>query len=228
MSLVGSAAVGGLRPDSDLDLLVLLERSLDEAERVALTSAVLDVSGRQARVRPGRPLEVTCMVVDDVVPWRYPPRCDYLYGEWLRAEYDDGLVPQPAINPDLVIQVTSARVHALVLSGPAPAEVLAPVPHADVVHCIHDSLNELRADLVGDERNVLLTLARMLLTLRIGTIVPKDVAAQQVAESEGGLVGEVLTRARGGYLGEVEDHWDDRIDEVIAVADRLVGLISDS
>ena len=50
--LHGSAVLGGLRPTSDLDVLVVLERRTTATERRALVEGLLDVSG--ARARRGR------------------------------------------------------------------------------------------------------------------------------------------------------------------------------
>jgi aminoglycoside 9-adenylyltransferase len=52
-----------------------------------LTDLLLQFSGRRATVAPGRPLEVTAAVLDDVLAWSYPPVSDFLYGEWLREEF---------------------------------------------------------------------------------------------------------------------------------------------
>ena len=48
------------------------------------------------------------MVTSDVRPWRYPPRMDFQYGDWMRAEFEAGdLEPWPsAVNPDLALLVT--------------------------------------------------------------------------------------------------------------------------
>lgn len=67
--LFGSSAVGALRPDSDIDVLVLTRRPLSQGERQGLLEFLLQHSGRRASVAPGRPLELTSLVVDDVVPW---------------------------------------------------------------------------------------------------------------------------------------------------------------
>ena len=68
---------------------------------------------------------------------------------------------------------------------------------------MHDVIPDLIADLDGDVRNVLLTLARVWFTLDTGTIAPKDVAAdwalQRLPEGRGAALG----RARAGYLGDV-------------------------
>ncbi len=94
--LYGSAVLSGLRPNSDLDLLMVTERSLTVDEREGLVGFLFQFSGRRATVTPGRPLELTSVVRDDVVPWSYPPTCDFVYGEWLRTEFTDGRLPQVA------------------------------------------------------------------------------------------------------------------------------------
>jgi hypothetical protein len=99
--LHGSAVTGGLRPDSDLDLLVVTRRSLPEAERRAIVAEV-----------PG-----------------------------------------------------------------------------------------LLEDLEPDTRNVLLTLARVWVTLDTGEIRSKDAAADWAIERLPAARGEVLALARDGYLG---------------------------
>jgi len=86
----GSGARDALRPDSDIDLLMLTGRSLSLNERESLLTFLLQVSGRRATSGPARPLELTSLVLRDVVPWTYPPVCDFLYGEWLRDEYVQG------------------------------------------------------------------------------------------------------------------------------------------
>ncbi len=53
--LFGSSVMGGLRPDSDIDVLVLTRRSLSEGERRDLADFLLHFSGRRATVTPGRP-----------------------------------------------------------------------------------------------------------------------------------------------------------------------------
>ncbi|CAM5705523.1 hypothetical protein STENM327S_08450 [Streptomyces tendae] len=66
----GSATSAGLRPHSDLDLLVVLARPTTYGHREGLTGELLGVSGGE-----GRPVELIAVVVpDEVRPWLYPPR----------------------------------------------------------------------------------------------------------------------------------------------------------
>ena len=124
----GSAVLGQLRPRSDLDVLVLVKRPTTEAERRSITDGLLGVSGRRRRHPDDRPVELTIVVGSEMRPWRYPPRSDYQYGEWLRAEYVAGLTPGPLESPDLAPLLTMVLQGGRALFGPLPAEVFDPVP----------------------------------------------------------------------------------------------------
>jgi streptomycin 3"-adenylyltransferase len=208
--LYGSATAGGMRPDSDIDLLLVTRESLTAAERSCLTQLLLAYSGRRAVVGPGRPVELTAVRSAVLRPWRYPPVRDYQYGEWLRTATTELLDIQPEEDPDLAILLTSARAASRALIGPPLAAVCDAIPRADLRASVLDCLGPLLADLRGDERNVLLTLARMVVTVDTGRIVSKDRAAELVLGYLEDEDAGVLDRARLGYLGLVRDEWGDR------------------
>lgn len=221
--LTGSSAIGGLRPDSDLDVLLLTRRSLSRHERRDLVDHLLRYSGRRATVRPGRPIEVTSLVLDDIVPWRYPATCDFLYGEWLRSDYANGHLPQRKVDSNLPVLITTAREDAIVLAGPSFAELVGAVPATDLDRSLHDVLPALLDNLVDDERNALLTLARMILTLETGRILPKDQAASYVARTIDEPDRSVLELAAQSYVGEATDDWTTRRQQALSTA-RLLAL----
>jgi predicted nucleotidyltransferase len=226
--LFGSSVEGGLRPDSDIDLLLVTERSLSLVERRDLVGFLLRYSGRRATVATGRPLELTSLVLGDVVPWSCPPVCDFLYGEWLREEFYDGRVPQRHVNPDLAVLLTTVRRHAQTLRGPSPSEILEQVPAQDLLRSMRDSLDALLSDLAGDERNVLLTLARMLVTFDTGRLVPKDEAAREVMHGLQEPNRSVLSMAADGYLGRHRDDWSQRQEAAAETAQHLARRIRES
>ncbi|HLU31897.1 MAG TPA: aminoglycoside adenylyltransferase domain-containing protein [Acidimicrobiia bacterium] len=80
---------------------------------------------------------------------------------------DPGAPPPPRPDPDVAVLVTSVLQDAAVQLGPPPAQILEPVPEPYLGRTFVDSLPTLMADPGGDERNVLLTLARMLVTLEL-------------------------------------------------------------
>ena len=222
--LYGSSTAGGLRADSDIDLLLITRKSLVLPERRRLTDLLLEYTDQRA-AELGRPVELTSVVHSALVPWRYPPSCDYQYGEWLKDEYRDGTVPQPYANPDLAILLASARSSSDALRGPRLDEVIDEVPAGDVHRAIRDCLTALLGDLSGDERNVLLTLARMIVTLESGEIVPKDEAARRVSSRLATADAAVLDLARLGYLGDAVDDWTERGEQAQTTADHLAARV---
>lgn len=221
--LYGSATSGGLRPSSDVDLLVVTERSLTDAERDALTAVLLVASGRYPRPTADapRPLELTSVVLADVQPWRHPPRRDLQYGEWLRADLEAGVRLLPEDDPDVPILLATAQGSSRVLRGPALTAITAPVPTDLVREAMLASLPDILEEIIGDERSTLLVLARILVTLRTGAIVPKDVAAERIAAELDPGDRELLDRARRGYRGEAPDDWTDAGPRVESLARRL-------
>jgi len=208
--LYGSAVAGGLRRDSDLDLFAVTDRRLSAGERARIVEGLMPISGRETRPPAWRPLEVTIVVQPDVRPWRYPPRMELLYGEWLRAAFISGeLEPQPADNPDLGVLITMVRQRGRPLIGPPPEEVLDAVPWADLARAMVDCVPSLVSELADDTRNVLLTLARIWTTLATGEIRSKDEAADWVLSRLPDDRRPTMERARDLYrAGGYGDPWD--------------------
>jgi predicted nucleotidyltransferase len=219
--LYGSAVDGGLRRDSDLDLLGVVDKRLTDTKRRAIVDRLLSLSGRATRPKSWRPVELTLLVRDEIRPWRYPPRFDLQYGEWLRAEFLSGnLEPWPPANPDVAVLVSMVLERGEAVVGPPARDLLAVVPREDVLRSMADGLSRLLDDLDDDTRNVLLTLARMWLTATTGDVRSKDFAAEWAASRLSAGSRSLMLRARAGYLGEVDDRWDDR-DEARRLADGL-------
>jgi aminoglycoside 9-adenylyltransferase len=223
--LFGSAVSGGLRPNSDLDFLAVLNNPLEEQDRHQLVRTLLPVSGSSAAASPARPIELTAVTLSNVVPWRYPPRSDFVYGEWLRAEFESGHLPLPGPDPDLALVLATVLASSLNLVGPPAKALLAPVPFEDIRKAIAQSVPGLIQGLVGDERNVVLTLARMWATLVTRDIVPKDVAAARMREHLAEEHGRTLELARRAYLGEVKDDWSMRREQAQSFAEYSLRAI---
>lgn len=208
--LFGSAVVGGLKRNSDVDILVAVDAPPTFKQRKSLVAQLMKVSGAMGNARSVRPVELTVIAISDVVPWRFPPRAEFVYGEWLREEFEAGSVPNPAYDPDLAIVLKKVVDNSLPLYGANAAEVFEPVPVADVRRAIRDSLPTLLAEIAGDERNVVLTLSRMWLTAATGEIASKDAAAEWAGGQLAKEHADLLNYAQQGYLGNIEDRWEER------------------
>ncbi|MFD4971496.1 aminoglycoside adenylyltransferase domain-containing protein [Streptomyces sp. NPDC058424] len=228
--LHGSSVLGGLRPASDVDVLVVSRRSMNGRERRALLHGLSCISG-SGSTGEARPVELTVTVQSEVRPWRYPPTADFLYGEWLRDEFEASGPPQPGPMPDLALLLTMVLAGNHPLTGPPPAEVLDHVPPEDLIRSSVAGIPGLLDDLDGDTRNVVLTLARIWTTLATGEIKTKDQAADWALARLPPEQRPVLAHARELYLNcrYSEEQWSQELkarvhphaEAVLAEIDRL-------
>src|SRR5699024_9478292 len=182
--LFGSAAAGGLKKDSDIDILIMCKRELKAYEKRQLIEAYMKISGEIGNTENKRYMEITIVDESDISPWQYPPRQELLYGE--------------------------------------KTEVFIPeIPDTDVKKAIGDTLPELMENYAGDERNTLLTLCRMIVTLKTGEIIPKHHAAERVQNSLPENHQELLQCAISGYLGEYGDRGSYKGKDMKSLVDYL-------
>lgn len=91
----------------------------------------------------------------------------------------------------------------------------------DIRRAIRESLPGLIESVKGDERNVILTLARMWLTVAVGEISPKDVAAEWAIPRLPKEHATLLDLARKAYRGEYADKWEGLHSEVMALVNHM-------
>src|SRR5690606_39306943 len=66
-------------------------RPISSEVRRCLTSELMEISGRYPFDPDGRhPLEVIIFLRSDLAEPLYPARSEFIYGEWLRHEYEAG------------------------------------------------------------------------------------------------------------------------------------------
>jgi predicted nucleotidyltransferase len=230
--LFGSVVLGGLRPESDLDVLAVSRRPTSHEEKQRLVDRLLTISGRPAPSGPWRRVELTIVVEGQVIPWRYPPTFDFQYGDWLRSEFESGSVEpwSTKVMPDLALLITMVILAGTPLLGPPPGKVFDPVPSGDLTRAMLAGIDPLRGDLYSDTRNVLLTFARMWSTLATGVIRSKDAAAEWVLARLPEEHWPVVARAHAIYLGQQPEGWEDlrdrlgtHVEYIVAEIRRLAG-----
>ncbi|MCM2389666.1 aminoglycoside adenylyltransferase family protein [Streptomyces albipurpureus] len=226
MYVHGSAVLGGLRPHSDIDVFVLVRQRTTAKVRRALVKGLLPLSGARALGGPARPVELTIAVQSDIRPWRYPPLSDFQYGEWLRDFYESGGTPSPTPDPDLALLITMVLLGDTPLAGsPPPNEVLDPVPEQDLIQALTAGVPGLLHELTSDTRNVVLTLARIWMTLTTGEITSKEKAADWALPRLPPGPGSVLAHAAAVYQGSVPESWDELLPQVGPYAETVAEAI---
>lgn len=225
--LHGSAVLGGFRPDSDIDIVIVSTRRTIVAEKRRLIDLLLSISGRKASLRPGRPIELDIVVESEIRPWRYPPPFDFHYSELWRDRFESGeLEPwESTANPDLASALTMVLLGDVPLAGPPPAQVFDPVPRSDYLDAILRDIGTVDEYLPWDTRNVVLTLPRIWSAVATEAVYSKEEAADWALPRLPEEHRAVLELARAAYRGEVEDSWDDIRSQVRAFADHVVSEI---
>ncbi|KAF0811179.1 3''-adenylyltransferase [Alcanivorax sp. S71-1-4] len=205
--LYGSALDGGLKPYSDIDLLVTVNRRLDETSRHTLIHTLqqdlLAISAPPGESDTLRALEVTVVTCNELVPWRYPPRRELQFGEWLRDDLRAGIYEPPMPDHDLAILITKIRQRSIAVIGPPAVDLFDAVPKADFYAALADTIAQWQdePDWQGDERNVVLALARIWYSASTGEIASKQRAAEWGLEQLPARHRDVLDLARSAYLG---------------------------
>lgn len=133
--------------------------------------------------------------------------------------------------PDLALLITMVLAGGRRLVGPPPAHVLDLVPPTDLVRASVAGIPGLLDDLDHDTRNVVLTFARIWVTLATGEIKSKDAAADWALTRLPQEHRAVLSHAKELYLTRqyAEETWDEQlrararpyVHEVLAKIDRL-------
>ncbi|CDL81576.1 aminoglycoside adenylyltransferase family protein [Xenorhabdus szentirmaii] len=226
--LHGSAVAGGLRPRSDVDLIVVIDQPMTTEVRKRLAADLIRISGRYPFDPDGRrPIELIVFSRADLAASLYPARSEFIYGEWLRQKYEMGEIPKPVCDPELTLVLAQSRQEAIALVGPDASNLLPAPSKLEILRAIKDSLPGLVEALQGDERNVLLTLARMWETSVTGKFVPKDVAADWAAARLPAIQAAVLADAREAYLRGCEENWQNRQQALqLTVNSLLEGVIT--
>ena len=201
--LYGSAVDGGLKPYSDIDIFVTLASPLDEGLRHTICLELLKISAFPGTNKSLRALEVTFVFTSEVIPWRHPAKRELQFGEWLRSDILNGSFEPPVIDPDLAILLTKIRKNSIALFGPEADQFFEPVPKKDFFATLRQTLSlwNQPEDWKGDERNILLTLARIWYSAETGEITSKESATNWLLERLPAEYQDILRNALEEHLG---------------------------
>lgn len=225
--LYGSSIIGGLQKYSDIDLLVISNRSTTNEEKAQLVANLLQISGVYMKTTK-LPIEMTMVVKDEINPWHYPPNFDFQYGDWLRKQFESGIIEPWTTKtmPDLALLITQVLLASKKIYGSDPAQLLCEVPYNDFMIATTDALQNLISDLSSDTRNVLLTFARIWSTGETDAIRSKPAAADWAIIRLPELYRPVMIRAKAICKGEEQENWDDICELIKPCADFIVNQIN--
>lgn len=226
--LYGSAVAGGFKAFSDIDLFVVINRTMTSKEKAKLLGALLIISGVYKKSSK-RPIEMLIVLKSQVNPWVYPPLFEFQYGEWLREEFERGVIEPWSSQdmPDLALLQTQVMLASKILFGPAPDQLLSKVPYQDVLRATESTVADLMVNLVDDTRNVLLTYARIWAMLMTDSIYPKPEAALWAIKQLPDAHKPIMAKARAICLGEEIENWDGHIEASRVCAEYMMKKIEE-
>ena len=224
--LHGSAVSGKLLPQSNIDLLAIIDRPMTDNQRTKLLAELLQISGRHPAT-PGnmRCIEVMVFLQSDLFDHIFPARAEFIYGEWLRDNFEAGEIPAPMRDPENTLVLAQARHQSIPLFGENPSALLPEIPIKYIHLAMREALPALLDGLLGDERNVILTLARMWYTATTGKFVTKDTAAAWAIPQMSNQDALLLDHARQAYLGEIKDEWEHKSVGAQQLAEHIQELV---
>lgn len=225
--MYGSAILGGLQKYSDIDLFVISDRSTTHEEKAKLAVNLLQISGVYMKSEK-LPIEITIIEKSEVNPWHYPPHFDFQYGDWLRKEFESGVIEPWSSKemPDLALLITQVLLASKTLFGPAPNQLLCKIPYNDIIAAIIHSLKSLMLELDSDTRNALLGYARIWHTLETDAICSKSTAADWAIQRLPNEYRPVIKRAKAICAGNENEYWDDIQPLVKPCADFMASQIN--
>ncbi len=178
--LHGSLAMACFNPArSDVDLLVVVRQAMAVEAKRDLAGLLLDVS------RCPSPVEVSCLIRADIIPWRYPTPFDFHYSEAWRDAYVRDLAGDGwrgwntarRCDEDLAAHIAVTRRRGICLYGPPAVEIFPAVPRRDFLASVLGDVLSPEFGLDAVARNpvyVGLNACRTLAYLRGGEILSKD------------------------------------------------------
>ena len=226
--LYGSAVDGGLGPESDLDVLVVVNQALTLHQRQQLAETLLKISYPIGAAQ--RALEVTIVLKAQILSGSYPLSYELQFGEWLREELNQGALLRTHTDPDLSILLKKAQVHHRSLLGPSLTQWSTAIPEQHLWQAMADTYPSIVAhwDEDADERNQILALCRIYFSLITNEIVPKDQAAHWVIAQLPSLHQPILQRMIQEYKGEIrKQNWQQQHHALGPVVDFLSSKIDE-
>ena len=223
--LHGSAVLGCFGPLSDIDLVAISQRTLDESERSRLVKTMLEISAPYEPAGPPRPVELDLVLGSALDPWQYPTPFEFHYGESHRARFEAGELElwERRLSRDLAAHVTVLHHAGQPLVGPPVGQVFPAVPWADYVDALTHDLDWCRTRFAELPRYGVVSIARIWATLATGEQHSKASGAEWALPKLSAELRPTLEHALAVYRGKEEERWMDLpVGEYIAVvADEI-------
>jgi len=175
----GSLALGGFNPTrSDIDLIVVVPKSLSACSKKELARYFLDIS------KQPYPMEISVLSAQQLKPWQFPTPYEFHFSEYWRDRYGQELAEHTELylnseartDPDLAAHVTIMRHCGICLSGKRIELVFPEVPKEDYLASLLGDFEECLQRIQEDPVYCILNMIRVYWYLKEEKIASKKEA----------------------------------------------------
>ena len=181
--LNGSMVLGFFdEKNSDIDMIGVIDNILSVNEKIELGSQLLSIHQKPC------PLEILLVAKEHLIPWQYPPVCNFYFSEYFSEQYRQFVLGENLSHRLLTINSNTLNItpclkltkeKGLCLYGKDIKELIADVPESDFWDAI--SSNALDCDAASNNDShrpfAILTLCRILSYQKTGELFSKQEAA---------------------------------------------------
>ncbi len=172
--LHGSMAMGCFHAEkSDIDLIVVVEDSITDAQKMRFMEQVVRLNGRA----PAKGLELSVVKREYCRPFLYPTPYELHFSnahlQWFLKAPEDYIRNMRGEDRDLAAHFTVINRYGVALCGEAVSDVFGEVPPGDYADSIWADIENAGEDIVGNTLYVTLNLCRVSAFLREGLCLSK-------------------------------------------------------
>ncbi|MBR3494485.1 MAG: DUF4111 domain-containing protein [Clostridia bacterium] len=158
---------------SDLDLIVVAERPLSDAEKRALMDSVVTLNAEA----PAKGIEMSVVLREVCRPFVYPTPFELHFSvahlAWYREDPEDYIRRMNGTDKDLAAHFTVLRARGVCLAGAPVREVFAEVPARDYLDALLYDVADAAEEIAGNPMYLTLNLARVLAWREEGLVLSK-------------------------------------------------------
>lgn len=144
--LHGSIALNAFCPESgDIDLLIVVEKSLDLSEKLKIAKEIIEIDGKP------RPLEMSAVKLSDAQNWKSPGNCVFHYSDlWTQKYLDKFQNPDKELyvadnefpDADVTSYIKLIKQSGIVLYGRKIEDTFADIPDEDFWQAISADIDD--------------------------------------------------------------------------------------
>lgn len=173
--LHGSAAMGCFHPaKSDLDLIVVVEHSVSDADKLRFMHGLLPLNA----AAPAKGIEMSIVQRNACSPFCYPTPFELHFSvthlQWFQCDPEDYVAKMRGTDIDLAAHFTVIRHCGIALWGQEIGSVFAPVPRSAYLNSILSDVGNAEQDVLADPLYITLNLCRVLAQVRDGLVLSKQ------------------------------------------------------